>query len=101
MLAEKESKHAIEIKIVPFDQCADRRGGNDPREAQRTRGGASTDSLNGCRHHAPLRRLLPRVDYTQTTVTFKLAGNRLRRHLADTQDRGSIPPRSRPPKRCT
>src|SRR6516164_1822552 len=72
MLAEKESEHPVEIEVVPFYQCADRGSGNDPRQAHRASGNIPAHGLHGCRHHhLPPRRLLPPLDYTQTTATFK------------------------------
>src|SRR5690242_20252772 len=52
MLAEKQRQHAIKIKVVPFDQRADRGGGNDPRQTQSARRDNSTGSICWHRHDA-------------------------------------------------
>jgi len=44
-LLKKKREHAVEIEVVPFDQCADRGGADDPRQAQGARRDAATGSV--------------------------------------------------------
>src|SRR5215469_7882132 len=73
MPAENEREDAIEIEVVPFDQCADGRSCNDPRQPHRPCRDTTADGLYGRRHHLSPKRLFPSRYYTQTTVTFKCA----------------------------
>jgi hypothetical protein len=50
MGGKERRQHTIDVKIIPFDQRANRRSGDDQGQTQRPRRSTPTHRLSGSRH---------------------------------------------------
>src|SRR6266850_1968449 len=76
VFGEEHRQHTVDVKVIPFDQRADRGGGYNKRQTQGALSRPSANSLRGYRHDQSPWRLLPRPDYPQSIVSFKRGGTR-------------------------